>query len=515
MKNIATVKKSTYFDSVTLMGVSKRLEKLDGIVKVSVSMGTELNQGLLREAGLNTPETDAAGPNDLMIVVVCNDDQDEKELLAKVEETLMRREAADATREADPATIRTALQRTPGANMALISVPGAYAGFEAKRALEAGLNVMIFSDNVPVEEEVMLKKLAHEKGLLVMGPDCGTAVINGKGLAFANNLRRGEVGVVGASGTGMQEVTALLDCAGVGISQAVGTGGRDLSDAVGGIMTVDALKMLAEDPQTKVIVVVGKSCGSKAAQRISALLADVEKTTVLCFLESGAQIAAAGNVLVADTLEKAAAEAARLAGVGAIAQDDEVLYKQAKEAFGKLTPMQRYVRGIFCGGTLANECRKIFKAMRPEASVFSNIAHDPVEKYDGSQVAADIFLDMGDDEFTVGRAHPMIDPSIRNDRLFAEATDPNVGLVLFDVVLGYGAARDPLDGLAQAIQSARKTCQDEGRDVIFIAHVLGTDTDPQNRVTVVQQLQKLGVIVAATNAQAARLAACLKKEMGK
>lgn len=515
MKNIATVKKSTYFDSVTLMGVSKRLEKLEGIVKVSVSMGTELNQGLLKEAGLNTPETDAAGPNDLMIVVVCKDDQNEKELLDQVEEALTRRDVSNATTEADPATIRTALQRMPQANMALVSVPGAYAGFEAKRALEAGLNVMIFSDNVPVEEEVMLKTLAHEKGLLVMGPDCGTAVINGKGLAFANNLRRGEVGVVGASGTGMQEVTALLDNAGVGISQAIGTGGRDLSDAVGAIMTADALELFAQDPDTKVIVVIGKSCGSKAAKKISEILSRIEKPTVLCFLESGVSVDASDHIIVADTLEAAAEQAARLVGVVPEFPGDETLFEQAKPGLLKLTPIQRYVRGVFCGGTLANECRKIFKSMCPGSVVYSNIAHEAQEKYDGTQVAADIFLDMGDDEFTMGRAHPMIDPAIRNDRLFAEATDPEVGIVLFDVVLGYGAARDPMDGLADVLKSARNACRNEGRGVIFLAHVLGTDTDPQNRAAVVEQLQKLGVIVAYTNAQAARLAARLKKEMGK
>lgn len=515
MKNIATVKKSTYFDSVTLMGVSKRLEKQEGIVKVSVSMGTELNQGLLREAGLNTPETDAAGPNDLMIVVVCEDNHDEAEILRLVEDALTRREAADAAHEADPATIRTALHCTPDANLALISVPGVYAGFEAKRALQAGLNVMIFSDNVSVEEEVALKKLAHEKGLLVMGPDCGTAVINGVGLAFANGLRRGEVGVVGASGTGMQEVTALLDCAGVGISQAIGTGGRDLSDAVGGVMTADALSMLAADEHTKVLVVIAKSCAGKAAQKISATLANIEKPTVLCFLESGARVVAAGNVVVVDTLEDAAREAARLAGADFDVESEDVLFNEAALRLPDMAETQRYVRGIFCGGTLANECRKIFKKACPQASVFSNIAHEADEKYDGTQVKADLFLDMGDDEFTVGRAHPMIDPSIRNDRVLAEATNENVGVVLFDVVLGYGAARDPLDGLTQAIETAQAAVKEQGRHVIFLAHVLGTDSDPQSRTAVVDALRKLGVIVAATNAQAARLCARLKKEMDK
>ena len=313
----------------------------------------------------------------------------------------------------------------------------------------------------------------------------------------------------------MQEVTALLDCAGVGISQAIGTGGRDLSDAVGGVMTADALSMLAADEQTKVLVVIAKSCAGKAAQKISATLANIEKPTVLCFLESGARVVAAGNVVVVDTLEDAAREAARLAGADFDVENEDVLFNEAAQSLSDLAETQRYVRGIFCGGTLANECRKIFKRACPQASVFSNIAHEADEKYDGTQVKADLFLDMGDDEFTVGRAHPMIDPSIRNDRVLAEATNENVGVVLFDVVLGYGAARDPLDGLTQAIETAQAAVKEQGRHVIFLAHVLGTDSDPQSRAAVVDALRKLGVIVAATNAQAARLCARLKKEMDK
>ncbi len=515
MKNIATVKKSTYFDSVTLMGVSKKLESSEGILKVSVSMGTELNQGLLREAGMNTPETDAAGPNDLMIAVRCADEADPAEILRIVEEALHRRQASEnESAEADPATIRTALHRMPDANLALISVPGAYAGFEAKRALEAGLHVMIFSDNVPLEEELMLKRLAHEKGLLLMGPDCGTAILDGVGLAFSNVVKHGPVGVVAASGTGMQEVTSLLDAANVGVSQAIGTGGRDLSDEVGGIMTLDAVKLLAEDDETRVIAVIGKACSESVAAKLENALAAAQKPAVVCFLGVKTPANEKNGIRFADTLEAVAEAAAQLAGGIPLKEEHEIL-KDESARIARLAPSQRFARGVFCGGTLANECRQIFKAMCPGLSVHSNISHDPAEALCGTESEAHTFLDMGDDAFTVGRAHPMIDPTLRNERILAEALDPETAVVIFDVVLGYGAAAYPLEGLSEAIETARTRLSKEGRDIIFIAHVLGTAGDPQDKASVEAALRQLGVSTAATNAQAARLCAHLIQEIGK
>src|SRR5690606_14776291 len=125
--------------------------------------------------------------------------------------------------------------------------PGVYAAFEAFRALENNLNVMMFSDNVTVEDEIKLKDLAVKKDLLMMGPDCGTAIINGVGLCFANKIKRGPIGLVAASGTGLQEVTVLIDQFGGGISQAIGVGGRDLSKDVMGRMTLHAINALNAD----------------------------------------------------------------------------------------------------------------------------------------------------------------------------------------------------------------------------------------------------------------------------
>lgn len=306
MNNIALVKKSTYFDSVTLMGLSKRLSLLPGVLKVSLSMGTELNQSLLKQSGMNSEETDAATPNDLMIALVLEEGVDSRELLEQVERALTRKNNADAGEQVPARSIRGAIDRLQDANLAIISVPGEYAAFEAKRALDNNLHVMLFSDNVSIEDEIKLKKIAHEKGLLMMGPDCGTAIINQKPLCFANAVQPGSVGIVGASGTGMQEVISLLDAAGEGISQAIGTGGRDLSNAVGGIMSLDALDSLSKDEQTEIIVFVAKAPEVGVIQKIESVVSSYTKPVVLCFLSDKIQPKKKGSVYYVNSLEQAA-----------------------------------------------------------------------------------------------------------------------------------------------------------------------------------------------------------------
>lgn len=516
MKKISAVRPHTYFDSVTLMGASKRLAEDPEIARVSISMGTELNQALLREAGLNTPETDAAGPNDLMIVLLCDDSASDADMLAKVKAALApKRSLEAASNEEPPATIRTAVARMPETDLALVSVPGLYAGLEAKRAIEAGLSVLIFSDNVPVQTEIEIKEYAHQKGLLAMGPDCGTAVINGIGIGFSNVVSRGPVGIIGASGTGMQEVMALLDEAGIGISEALGVGGRDLSEAVGGRMAVDAMQLLAGDPETHVIVLIAKSASPEAAAKLRAQAEASGKPVVICFIGTPEPDRTEGSIAYRSTLAGAAAAAAGAAGAPKAVSADSALPEALLQKVRQFSSRQRYVRGVFCGGTLANEARTVFRSMLPDAEVFSNIAHSPEEKLDGSESRSNTFLDMGDDAFTIGRAHPMIDPSIRNGRLLTEALDEETAVVLFDVVLGYGAAADPLDGLKEALCEAQSRLASLSRSPIFIARVLGTAQDPQNANAVKAALEELGVVIAPSNEAAARLAARIVKEIEK
>ena len=514
MKNLAVVKKGMYFDSVTLMGVSKRLLNLDGVEKVSVSMGTELNQDLLRDAQMNTPETDAATPNDLMIVLRYNDDLDSEVLLEQIEKELSRKPSMDAVGgDVIPSTVRTALSAKPNGNLVVLSVPGQYAAYEAMNALRQGLHVMMFSDNVSVEDEIHLKQYAHEKGLLMMGPDCGTAIINQTALCFANVVQNGPVGVVGASGTGTQEVTCLLDAAGVGISQAIGTGGRDLSEAVGATMTIDALHALDQDPTTKILLVVAKAPDVSVMDKLVNEAKQLTKEVVFCFL-SPEKYEDQEKISFANTLEEAVLKVLSKLDVNEKFEVELPNKDDIDSMLAGLQPTQKYLRGVFCGGTLTNEARMIFKQICPDFPVLSNISHEPSEQLtDPNQSSFNALIDMGDDLYTKGRAHPMIDPELRNLRLLQEALDPETAVVLFDLVLGYGANEDPLTPVLSVIEKAQQELSAQNRKVNFIGYVLGTDGDPQNRSYCIERLKQAGVVVAKTNAQAARIAAQLIKEV--
>lgn len=511
----AVVKRNAYYDSVTLMAISKKIEEINGVVNAVVSMGTEMNKELLQNAGLMTAEIEGAGPNDLVIAFKITDEAMASSVVGAVEEALKKKAAAGSSEsEVAPASIASAVKVLPDANLAIISLPGQYAAREAMKALKTGLHVMIFSDNVSLEDEVALKTYAHAAGLLVMGPDCGTAIINGKGLCFANAVNRGNIGIVGASGTGLQEVTVLIDRLGGGISQAIGTGGRDLSEAVGGIMMRDALAALNRDESTEVILLISKPPVKVVAD---AILADAQKCTkpvVICFINSYLHTTEGSDIYFERTLEGAAYKAVSLAKKAPITVTEETY-----EAYSALinqfqqsrTTQQKYVRGLFCGGTLCDEARYIFKdAVKGLGNVYSNVAKDAKEQLsDPHRSVEHAFVDLGDDIFTVGKPHPMIDPSLRAARLIQEAKDPTVAVILLDVVLGYGSHTDPSGVTLEAIQEAKRTAEKEERQLCFIAYVCGTDKDVQNLNAQEAKLAEAGVILTRSNAKAARLAAAI------
>lgn len=511
MNTFSLIKKNSYFDSVTLMGISKRLSTLEGVEQVSVSMGTELNRTLLQDSGMNTPETDSATPNDLMIVFTLAAGGVQQTVLEEIEKALTRR-AATTSAQHKPAGLKSALDIMPDANMAIISLPGQYAAFEAQKALKNNMHVMLFSDNVSLEEERALKQFAHEKGLLVMGPDCGTAIINQKGLCFANVVRKGRVGLVGASGTGMQEVTVLLDHNGVGISQAIGVGGRDLSEAIGAIMTCDALEALHSDAETDVIILVSKPPYPSVAEKVRTLAAGFSKPVVLCFLQETPSGASQGNVHFASTLEEGAIKACALMGVSVNVpcglNNGEMATLRAK-----LQPAQKQIRGIFCGGTLTEEARIEFKRINASLPCYSNTSKKKEEQLvDPHKCAGNCFVDMGDDAFTVGKPHPMIAPELRSERMAQEAADPACAVILFDVVLGYGSHESPAEVALEGVAKARAVAKARGQEIIFVAYVLGSEQDPQSKKAQEVALQSAGVLLGATNAHAARMAAQIIKE---
>ena len=506
----SVVKKNTYVDSVSLMTVSSRANEIEGVEQAVVAMGTPMNKEVLNDLGLLSAELEQADAGDLMIVVETRD-ADVDSLIEQIE-ALFRSRPQAAARETRYRTIPSAVDATPDANLAVISVSGAYAAREARQALEAGLHVMLFSDNVSVEDEVRLKRLAHEQGLLMMGPDCGTAIINGVGLCFANAVRRGTIGIVGASGTGSQEVSVRIDALDAGVSQLIGTGGRDLSEAVGGLMMLDAMRALDADPGTDVVVLVSKPPAESVEERVIAEAARMRTPVVACFLGRSGTAAPPPGVTFASTTEDAALDAVRLVrgpgnGVPPPASDS------ALEDGGRalLRPEQRYIRGLFCGGTLCDEA--MYLALDKHDDVYSNIQKDPARRLTArSASTAHTFLDLGDDEFTDGRPHPMIDPSTRAARLRQESEDPEVAVIAMDFILGYGAHEDPAGATLPAIVDAKRRAAADGRHLEILGYVLGTDRDRPRIGEQIGKLEEAGVRIARSSTHLGLLARDLVPE---
>jgi len=493
------VRASFYRDSVTLMRLAGAMEAVAGVTRAAAMMGTPANRALLEQAGLLAKDGATAGPADLVIAVVAEDAAAAEAARAAAEQALLARPPAVRGPDATPRTLEGALRALPGANLVLISVPGAYAGAEALRALRAGLHVMLFSDNVPVATEVELKRLARERGRFLLGPDCGSAILDGVPLGFANVVPRGRIGLAAASGTGLQEVTSAIARLGEGVSQAIGVGGRDLSQEVGGLMMLRALEALGADAGTEVVCVIGKPPAPVTAVRLAEAVGALGKPCVVNF--TGETLARAPWHAAA-TLEDAARAAVALArgdkpaGVEFTRPAPEI-ERLVAEAVHGLVPGARAVRGIYAGGTLAWEARGLLAARL--ADVTPGVTG-------GGGVHR--VVDLGEDAFTVGRPHPMIDGRVRREWIDKEGRDPATAVLLLDVVLGYGAHPDPAGELLPALDAAR------GRGLTVIAGVCGTDADPQPRTAQVARLRDAGVVVMDSNAQAARLAALVALRAG-
>jgi succinyl-CoA synthetase alpha subunit len=503
------------------MLVARELAKLPGVLDAAVVMSTEANKAILKEAGLLTAEAEAAAANDLVIAVSAPDDV-ALAALAAAESLLHQKRESGAGQELRPKTLRGAVKAYPKANVAVISVAGRYAAAEAWDALRRGLHVLLFSDNVSLEDEIALKTYARDHGLLLMGPGAGTTLLNGAALGFANRLPAGPVGIASAAGTGLQEVSCLLAGHGVGITQGLGVGGRDLSEAVGGIMMVAALKALQADPATRVIVLVSKPPAPPVARTVLAQVAAGDKPAVVCFLGGDPQPVVAAGAIPARTLQEAALLAAQAAGAD-LAGADEIVEREARDLelqAGGLRPSlsagQRYLRGLFSGGTLCYEAQVIWRDLLAEP-VLSNAPLDEAHRLpDSAHSQGHTAVDLGEEEFTVGRPHPMIDNDLRIRRLLQEAGDPQVAVIVLDVVLGYGAHPDPASELGTAVRQARQLAGQAGRELIVVASVTGTDGDPQNLGRQVEALRAAQVVVCGSNAAAARLAGMIvANEYGK
>lgn len=488
---INEVLRGFYLDSVALLRMSQSLAALDGVDEAAMMMGSPSNRQIMADAGILNAAGEAAEGGDLVIGIRAESqdvaDMALKEARAILEQSSAAKGGGETWR---PRSVRSAVKAMPEANFALISVPGDFAISEARKGLRRGLHVMIFSDNVPVADEAALKQEALACGRLVMGPDCGTAIINGTPLAFANAVPQGSIGVIGASGTGIQEVTCLIGENGGGISHAIGVGGRDLSDAVGGITTLMALDLLDRDPATQHIVLISKPPSAAVAAKVIDRIGASSKAFTVCFV-GGSDTPLPSNATAASTL-KAAAENA-LGGTAIGAGFDPAGEALAPGSGGTM------IRGLFSGGTLCAEAQIVLQAAGE--AVGSNA---PVPGTGGLDAeSAHRLIDLGADEYTQGRPHPMIEPSVRDDALTAAVTDESVGVILLDVVLGYGAHDDPAGHLIASLGDTA------GKRVV--ASVTGTEQDPQRRFAQIAKLENAGIAIAPSNADAAALAlACLR-----
>lgn len=488
----AIVRRSYYRDSMVLMRVAEALRALTGVREAAALMGTPANHELLASAGLATAETTDATQGDLMIAVLAETEAAAEAGLAEVERVLTeQRPSVAAAGRALPRTLDAALRQMPDANLAAISVPGEYATFEAQRALRRGLHVFLFSDNVPLRDEIALKRLAVERGLLCMGPDCGTAYVNGVGLGFANVVPRGRVGCVAASGTGLQAVVSRLAALGEGVSHGIGVGGRDLSAEVGGVMTLMALEALAADATTEAIVVIGKPPAPEVVPRLEAAIGRIAKPVVVCCL--GARPASSGAGRWVSTLDDAGelVVATLRGGAWSPRVFSDPVDVRARFTRARGTAAHGTILGLYTGGTLAHEAGLVLEPL--------------------VGAAAYRLVDLGDDEFTRGRPHPMIDPLARAARVRQAGAAANVGVLLLDLVLGHAVHPDPAAPLASAIYDARRTADAAGRALVTVASVVGTDADPQNLRRQIATLEAAGVEVLPSNAQAARFAALLTR----
>lgn len=510
LKNL--VKANSYQDSVFLMSLASRGQGLPGVREVSAMMGTPQNRELLQRAGLLTPEGEAARPDDLIIALRAEGDEDADQALIQIQGWLDQRQAPQLAGEIGPPhTLGTALERMPEANLVLISVPGQYVRWEAQKALDQGQHLMIFSDNVSLEDEVELKTQARQKGLLVMGPDCGTAILGGKSLGFGNVVRRGGIGMVGASGTGIQEVSSLLDRQGLGISQAIGVGSRDLSREVKASSTLQGLKALQAAAETKLIVFISKPPDPKVSDQILKVLAQGQKPCVVCFLGDRERSLPEEKLFFSPTLEGTALLAASLspgaciAGIG-FAPQAHLVISTARQEWSRLGGQQRFVRGLFSGGSLCAEAGVVLRDLLPD--LFTNLRLPGTSHLEEAvRSRSHSLIDLGADEFTVGVPHPMIDFTVRNQRLLQEAQDAQTAVILLDIVLGYGAHSDPAGAVLPAIREARKLGEEVGGYLCCVASICGTEGDPQDLEKQRERLEEVGVVVMPTAAQAARFAA--------
>jgi len=501
------IRRNQYYDSVFLMSINKRLMEEKGVIQSAVLMGSQGNKQLLADIQVRSPEIDQADANDLIVAVVAETEKSAKDALDKLDQFLEKTVVSES--QTILRSMEDGLQVKPNANLAVISVPGEFATREAKKALENNLNVFLFSSNVNADDELTLKESAQQKNFLVMGPDCGTSIIGGYGIGFANKVRRGPVGVVGPSGTGLQEFTCLIHHLGSGISHAIGTGSRDLKDEIGGLTTLAALDLLEKEPTTKVVSIVSKPAGERTLSKLIMHLEKYTKPVVACFLGLKDYPSVTKKDLhFTSTIDEATEKVMVLLGIDTTSKSETVDQKFVNHEIEAHAAQQRYVRGLFAGGTFCYQAQHIL--LGAGIPLYSN---EPLKGASvltkPDQSIGNTFVDMGDEYYTRGKPHPMIDGTMRSRRIAHETDDPQVAILLLDFILGFNASNDPVGEAINAILDAKQKAKIRKQHLTVIASITGTEEDAQDYAMQSKLLEDAGVVVKHSNAAAAKLCAAI------
>ena len=497
------VKKNRYVDSVSLMGVSERVTAMQGIENAEAQMATCANQDVLKLLGYELPES--VSPNDLVIAITADNEDTYKAALQLAEDIIDRKNTDSDRHYADISEID---MEEDAYDLCQISLPGEYAAAEAKKALEKGMDLFIFSDNVSLEEELELKQLGQKLGKLVMGPDAGVALIDGVALAAGSIIRKGPIGIVAASGSGAQEVGCIIEKCGFGVSNLIGTGGRDLYPQIGGLTMIEGIRRMEADPKTKVIVLVSKLADLGVMDQVLTVADGCKKPVVAVFLGSDRTLFEGHKVCGTFSLEECALKAVELAGgeTGSFGMTDGEISALAAKSVAALAPERKYFRGLYCGGTFTEEALQYFSAHNSGVTLFSNLSNRYCTKLaDSEQSEGHAILDLGAEDFTAKAPHPVFDPGLRLQRLQKELEDPAVGVILLDFITGPGVAADPITAFAR--ECAKHP------EIVFISTICGSAEDPQNVAEKEKLLQDAGVIVVKSNYQSAKLASAMMNEL--
>lgn len=502
MERYTLVQKNTYLDSLAALFSISVMMECRGIETAFVGMGTRANKQTLEELGLKDEVADHAREDDLIFAARA---ESRAAFEAAVKETQREDSGKETTDQPVYRTLEEAVRDNPRANICSISVPGEYAFGVTKQALELGLHCVVFSSHVPLEQEREMKQLAREKGLLCMGPDCGVANINGTAFVLSSINNRGPVGICGASGCGIQHIAAFLHQAGSGVSQTIGTGGSDLSEQVGGISMGMGIDALEEDPETEYLVLISRKPSERVLERLLERIKTCKKPVVACFMGTERQVVEASGAIWAEDLDDCAAKALALVGKKLELESEEELRAMARCGAEKMALEQRYVRGMFCGGTY---CDEAMRTMEPElGDIYSNCPLRPELELSNCQGGGHTVIDYGEEEFTQGRPHPTLEPSMRLPAIQKAGEDPETAVILLDFILTPPANPDPAGVTVKAIRQAMDNARRRGGRLAVVASVLGTDADVQNAARQRETLRQAGVFVCRTNKQASRLAA--------